>query len=206
VTAVLGWLNAADGEGRPRRGHPAPKPPPMSGDDADIVLGRPDVGLHVGKDVPVAWAAVTTLTRTVGSLGHAVSPGGTRKNRDGSRVAERLPALLSVVVFLLVTGVTGWLLWASLRRASSDLELGPRQRHAVWRHIGFWRRASPSAMVRQRYGTLPLAPRCLRRFGTWRSGRDAAYKRAPNPARRHGESISPSSAHTRGRLPYLREQ
>jgi hypothetical protein len=48
---------------------------------------------------------------------------------------RRQRGFLFVVAFLLIALVTWWLLWASLRRAGSDLEHGPRQRRAVWRRI-----------------------------------------------------------------------
>jgi hypothetical protein len=84
----------------------------------------------------VATAVLVTAAHTVGYLARIDGPGRVLQDMGAIATAAWLTSVLAAAAALLVlTPVTWWLVWASLRRAGTDLDGGHATRRGVWRRV-----------------------------------------------------------------------
>jgi hypothetical protein len=84
----------------------------------------------------VVIAVLVTAAHTVGYLARIHGPGRVLQDMGAIATGAWLVGVLAAAVGILVlTPVTWWLLWASLRRAGMDQDGGHATRRGVWRRV-----------------------------------------------------------------------
>jgi hypothetical protein len=84
----------------------------------------------------VATAILVTAAHTVGYLARVHGPGRVLHDMGAIATGASLVGVLAAVAAILVlTPITWWLVWASLRRAGADQDGGHANRRAVWRRV-----------------------------------------------------------------------
>jgi hypothetical protein len=83
----------------------------------------------------VATAVLVTAAQTVGYLARVHGSGRMLQDMGAIATGAWLMGVLAAAAILVLTPVTWWLIWASLRRAGTDQDGGQTNRRGVWRRV-----------------------------------------------------------------------